>query len=257
MKKISNFILRFMVAFLMVLVVGNVSLAADNAFKSEDVISRGGSAKIKEYYIDDEKLYHIDPATGTVEELASVAGEWYLHKDVVAVTKHNVYITGTGDMYIDGNETLKTYVYSISERRIIKTYNCSIDSETDGYVLSNDEYDSGMNPHPISIYKLTPQGMKKVRTLSKRSRFAKIIGKGKNKRIIYSSYPKNYNNWKMTIYSIKLNGKGKKKLVTMKPTSKNCRELLLVSANSKYCKVFRSDAFYKYVYKDKKYIKLY
>lgn len=256
MKKVRSLIIAFMAIFLTVIISNTVSFAAGSVIELGDVTCLGAASKMKEYFIDNEILYHINTTTGDVEELVSVAGESYLNKSVAAVYAGNVYISGTGDMYIDGNETLKTYVYSISKGQIINTYNCSISWETDGYVLSQDEYDSGMNPYPISIYKLTSQGMKKVRTLSKRSRFAKIVGRGKKKRIIYSSYSKDYTNNKMNIYSIKLNGKGRKKLATIKPKTKTMQTLLVEDANSKYCKVFRSDAFYKYVYKDKKYIKL-
>ncbi|MBE5922977.1 MAG: hypothetical protein E7271_00730 [Lachnospiraceae bacterium] len=254
MKKMRSIIYTFIATLFLVIISSSVSFAANANYKTQNVPCLGAYSVLDGYYIVNEKLYHTD-ATGETEELVSVAGESYLTKSVSAVYAGNVYITGSGDMYIDGNETLKTYVYNIAERRIISTYNCALINVTDGYAVSQDKYDSGMNPYPVSIYKLTSNGMKKVKTLTKRSRYVKMIGKGKNKRILYSYYPKKLSMSQMNIYSVKVNGKGKKKLATLKQKDPSYSGIILNYANTKYCKVFNG-GFYKYVYKDKKYIKL-
>ena len=263
---VNRIMLTFLVAVFITLVCGRASYAATKELNRGEVNNYGSSTSVKNYYMNKNILYYEDPKTGKSEKLVEINSEPYLVKHVVALCEGNVYISGSGDMYIDGNETVKTYVYNIKKKKIIQRKNVCITQTKGKYALTMDEYVTDVRPYSISLYKLTKNGMSKVVCLSKMCRYADLIGSGKKAEIYYTVYPKNdYSMKKMTLYRCKISNIDNNKKGTAANKLKNKTKkietfkdpkwggMFITYTNSKYCKIQRSDGYYKHYYKTDKF----
>lgn len=114
------------------------------------------------------------------------------------------------------------------------------------YIYANPATVTDVSCDIVDLYKITKTGIKKVKRIGKN-----VFGtEAKNNKIYYASYP-DRSMKKMTMYSCKVNGTGKKKLFTLKGTGQYC-QVLPCKITSKYITATNGSNLYKYTFKTKK-----
>lgn len=144
-----------------------------------------------------------------------------------------------------------TYQYNTKTKKLkLAKSNCAILSRYGKYVVSQDEYRTDVSPFPATLYKITANGLSKIKTLTSYAHNGVFV-KGK---LYYTVYGKNKIH-KATLYRCNPNGSGKKKIAVF--TSKNKdNEVLISKITSTYCEVYKDSETYRYTYKNKKYKKI-
>ena len=174
-------------------------------------------------------------------------GDEYDYYDLAHVYGNYAYITRSSFR----QWTFWTYVYNLKTGKFKKVKDkCGISFGKGKYMLGANEYQTDVSAHKKTLYKVGKGGsLKKVKVLGKYIGTCELIGK----KIYYQSCTSTAMK-KCTLYSIGVNGKGKKKLGSFKAYGQygqvNCYNF-----TSKYCYVsgIKKDyGTYKYVYKTKK-----
>lgn len=144
--------------------------------------------------------------------------------------------------------TYWTYRYNTKTKNLknIKK-NCTIVNRQGKYVVAENSYRSDVSPTPVTLYKITSSGLKKIKKLTERG-FNSVFVDGK---LYYTEYTDVYMT-KVTLYRCNSNGKGKKALGTF-ASSSEYGQVLIQEITSKKCTVYIIDeGLYEYTYSTKK-----
>lgn len=192
------------------------------------------------YYVSENRLCKYVCSSGKETKLKKLPDNKYWKLSLVYGGK--VFLTGENfDEW-----SLQTYVYKISSKKLSKAANVSIITNSGKYVLTQDEYRSDVSPYQTSLYRITANGMKKVKTLSKRCFGCRFVGD----KLYYTDYGGDYME-KVTLYKCNRDGSGKKKLAFFE-TDSEYGAIYVTEITSKYCVIMKDDATYRYTYKTKK-----
>jgi hypothetical protein len=150
-----------------------------------------------------------------------------------------------------------TYRYNIKTGKVKKLRNdCNITAQSGAYAISMDEYRTDVSPYPLTVYKMTKTGLKKVKTLTNYGRSEQFY----NGILYYTVYPKGTMK-KATLYSYNPKNGKKKKIATFKADVEDkygYGEVYVLKATDKYCEVYQvaTGTNYRYTYATKKMTKI-
>lgn len=192
------------------------------------------------FEVDDVTLYQIDGSTKTaVADLSDLIQSTESDKDdmrVSAVYGKNVYMTHfSADTW-----NYKTYVYNTETKAVtLASENMAIMDTKGEYAVCKDVHITDVSAFGHYLYKLTDDGMVKVRTLAKASLGYKFIGNS----IYFAAYPfkagsadyKYTDMGKVVVKKIDLNKMSVKKLATIK--AKKNGMVIVTKFGKKSCKV--------------------
>lgn len=149
----------------------------------------------------------------------------------------------------------RTFSYNISTKKLKDEFVGTITTVEDRYAYVDLEFRTDVSPTSYMIYRLSKNGIKKLRKLSS-SCNSPVIVSGK---LYYMEYPDKKKEGNITYYLMSkgifyrcgLDGKGKKKLGTFQSKSEY-GEIFVSDITSKNCVVMIDSKQYKYTYKTKK-----
>ncbi len=196
------------------------------------------------YYIRDNALYRFIFSSKKETRLKKLSAKgspsWYIS----LIYSGKIYITrGCFDEW-----SYSTYLYNISKKTFKKIKkDCSIICRSGKYVIAQNEYCSDVSPYKMTLYKLTANGMKKLKVLTKAGFGSKAIGK----KWYYVSYPdidgQNYSMNRAVLYKCNLDGKKNVKVAEL--TADVEYDMVLVQEiTSEYCIYYTNEGRYKYTY---------
>lgn len=196
------------------------------------------------YYISDNVLYRYTFSNMKATKLKKmpVKKDYYFY--LSGVYGNQIFITKSSfDEW-----TYWTYRYNTKTKELknIKK-NCNIVNRQGKYVVAENSYRSDVSPTPVTLYKITSSGLKKIKKLTERG-FNSVFVDGK---LYYTEYTDVYMK-KVTLYRCNSNGKGKKALGTF-TSSSEYGQVLIQEITSKKCTVYIMDeGLYEYTYSTKK-----
>lgn len=137
--------------------------------------------------------------------------------EIAAVYGNTAYVS----LYCDGGTSTlySVNIKSRKKRKIMK--NCCPVASKGKYIYGNSFKVSDTGAYPVSIWKITNNSVKRVKTIGKYIFGTTIV---KNK-VYYASYP-NKMQKKMTVFRCNLDGSHRKKLFTLKGKGKYCQVLI-------------------------------
>ena len=194
-------------------------------------------------------LYHLSSQTGEKEALKTLKLKSYpTHEtdsyNVDAVYGSQVFVTRSS-FY---EWRYQTYQYRTDAKTWKKVLNKGyIYSRKGKYVLVDRDFRSDVSPSCHLLYKITSDGLKKVKKLAEYCHTAAFAGN----KLFYSSYAKRSSMKKVTIYRCKYTGSGRKKIGTISASGKYSM-VIPYEFTSTYCKVSMNGKNYRYTYKTKK-----
>lgn len=202
------------------------------------------------YYIDigDNALYQFTFSSKKEKRLKKLSSKGYPAWDISTIYGGKIYITkGSFDEW-----SYHTYAYKISSgsfKRIKK--NCCIINRSGKYVIAEKEYRSDVSPYTVTLYKITNDGLKKIKTLTKSGFGARKVGK----KWYYVSYPDvtemGVSMNRAVIYKCNLDGTGKAKVAELTSEVKY-DQIIVQEITSKYCIYWSDSKIYKYTYDTQK-----
>lgn len=192
------------------------------------------------YYVSDNRLCKFVCSSGKETKLKNLSDKKYW----------SISLVYGGKIFLSANNfdewSVQTYVYKISAKKLSKAADVNIMIHSGKYVLTQDEFRSDVSPYQTSLYRLTANGMKKVKTLAKRCFGCRFLGD----KVYYTDYAGEYMD-KVTIYRCNKDGSGKKKLGYFE-TDTEYGMIQVKEFSSKYCVIVMDDITYRYTYKTKK-----
>lgn len=276
-KRMSLICILMLCAFF---VIGTHTEAASDEYKPlfGENYEFGDSVKCGKYYFkvspQDYKVYVAKSKNGTYKQTSIAYNSYTNGKQIYYVSENRLckYVISSGKetgikklsnkkdwsislvyggkIYLSADNfdewSVQTYVYKISSKKLSKAADVNIRVRSGKYVLTQDEYRSDVSPYPVSLYRLTANGMKKVKTLSKRCFGCRFLGD----KVYYTDYAGEYME-KVTIYRCNKDGSGKKKLGSFQSDSEYGM-VQVTEFNSKYCVIVKDEVTYQYTYKTKK-----
>lgn len=194
------------------------------------------------YYIRDNVLYKYDYFSKKEKKIKKIKVSGDQYYDISTIYGKNIFITKSSfDEW-----KLDTYCYNMSTKKYKKVKSgCDIIDRDGKYALARQDYQSDVSAHPLILYKINNNGLRKLKTLSRYSLECAII-KGK---IYYTSYT-NANMEKGSLYRCNIDGTKSKKLVTAQSSN---GQLMFMDITDKYCVILKEWKYYKYTYSTKKF----
>ena len=139
-----------------------------------------------------------------------------------------------------------TYTFDMKTAKFKRVMsNCNITDRYGKYVVAANEYRSDVSPYRISLYKIIPAGLTKVKKLSSYGFKEGFI----NGKLYYSSYPRG-SVGNTTLYRCNPNGSNRKKLASF-ATDEAFGEVFISEVTSTSCNVFIYGKTYRYDYETK------
>lgn len=198
---------------------------------------------LQAYYVDKNVLYRYIYATRESVRLRNLAvsGDEEFH--ISTVYGNQIFLTKSSF------EQWKywTYSYNIKTGKVKKVMsNCCITGRLGKFVGAQNAYRTDVGPYPVTIYKITAQGLSKVRKLTSYGRSEVFVGK----KLYYAAYDKGSMK-KAVLYRCNKDGTGRKKIaVFINPSEFG--EVLIGNITDKGCIVYQAGVQYRYTYAAKK-----
>lgn len=200
------------------------------------------------YYIRDNALYKFTFSSKKETRIKKLTTKDYPSWDIGTIYGGKIYITrGSFDEW-----NYSTYAYNISKKTFKKIKkDCKIICRSGKYVIAQNEYRSDVSPYKTTLYKITADGLKKIKVLTKSGFGANLIGK----KWYYVSYPDmneyGYSMKRAVLYKCNVDGTGKKKVAEL-TTDSEYDQIIIQEVTSEYCTYYSNDGIYKYTYATKK-----
>lgn len=198
---------------------------------------------LQAYYVDKNVLYRYIYATRESVRLRklTVSGDEGFH--ISAVYGNQVFLTKSSfDQW-----KYWTYSYNIKTGKVKQVMsNCCITGRLGKFVVAQNAYRTDVGPYPVTIYKITAQGLSKVKKLASYGRSEVFVGK----KLYYAAYDKGSMK-KAVLYRCNKNGTGRKKVAVF-TNSSEFGEILLGNITDRSCIVYQSGVQYRYTYATKK-----
>lgn len=191
------------------------------------------------YYIKQNVLYKYDYAKQKqtkIKKIKITGDEYYT---ISTIYGKQIFITkGSFDQW-----KLVTYSYNIGNGKWKKVKSdCDILAREGKYVVAAKDYQTDVSAHPLQLFKINGNGLKKVKTLSKYALGCEI----KKGYIYYTSYT-DQNMYKGSLYRCKLNGTKAKKLVTVS-SAKKYGQVMFTMITATNCEIIKDGKTYVYTY---------
>lgn len=140
-----------------------------------------------------------------------------------------------------------TYSYNTKTGKLKKVMSdCYITDRHKKYVVGENAYRTDVGPYPVTVYKITASGLKKIKKLSSYGRSETFV----DGKLYYTDYEPG-SMQKATLYRCNPNGSGRKKLAVF--SSKNEYDgVIVLKIAAKSCVVYRQGGQYRYTYATKK-----
>lgn len=198
---------------------------------------------LQAYYVDQNALYCYIYATGEsirLRKLAVSGGEGF---HISAVYGNQVFLTkGSFEQW-----KYWTYSYNIKTGRVKRVMsNCCITARLGKFVVAQNAYRTDVGPYPVTLYKITAQGLSKVKKLASYGRSEVFVGK----KLYYAAYDKESMK-RAVLYQCNKNGTGRKKIAAFTNPSEY-GEVLVGDITDKSCIVYQQGVQYRYTYATKK-----
>lgn len=194
------------------------------------------------YYVREGKLYKYVFSTRKEVKLKSLPQKNYAYWNVSLVYGGKVFLTRS----CFDEWSISTYAYYTDTKKFTRIKkNCEIIGHYGKYVVSQNEFRSDVSPYPVTLWKLTTSGLKKIKKLTSRG-FGCVFIEGK---LYYTSYADDLMR-KVTLYKCNVDGTQKKKIVTFE-SDDEYDTIMIQEITSSYCTIWKTDGTYKYIYKTK------
>jgi hypothetical protein len=203
------------------------------------------------YYFRDNILYkyvYSSRKETKIKSFEKIQNAWDMY---YIRTIYGSRIIITKEWVSDGR--MYTYTYNIKTKKCEKIKNdCDIIQRSGKYVIADKEIDSSDALHTQVLYKITANGLSKIKTLTKHGAYACFIGK----KVYYVDYPSKDIKNKATLYKCHLDGTNQNKIATFETDDKD--EFIVVSSiSSDKCEIslYSGEESYEYTYATQEYKK--
>ena len=198
---------------------------------------------IQAFYVKEHVLYRYVYAEQQEEKIKKLSVSGDEEFSISAAYGNQVFLTKSSfDKWM-----YWTYSYNTKTGKLKKVVsNCYISGRYKKYVVAQNAYRTDVSPYPVTVYKITAAGLKKVKKLSSYGRSETFV----NGKLYYTAYEPG-NIQKATLYRCNPNGTGRKKIAVF-TSSAEYSEVLVSEITAKSCVVYSQSGKYRYTYATKK-----
>ena len=166
--------------------------------------------------------------------------QWFIS----AAYKSNIYITKSDPIRLYREDT---YMYNIKKKNFtVLKKNCAIADSHGKYAISRDAFRSDISPYPVSLWKLTSSGMKKIKRIVKWGAIPSGSTVFIKNKVYYADYLSADNVKKAILYQCDVKGSDKKKIATLETSDPN--GVFIQNVTAKDCIVSMGGEEYRYIY---------